>query len=111
MNLQPGQLSLMPMTLTEPVFVFATSKPQYHVLLPWIIKLPSIVARSPGYWRTTTGELVVPLSVAVTFVAGYRPPRSQTVSPGCTCVDVSPVTRSQGREAVPSPLADPLGDT
>ena len=44
---------------------------------------PSIVARSPGYARSTIGAPALPRS-ALWNEPRYVPPRTQMVSPGCT---------------------------
>ena len=89
-----------------------TSRPQNQTFAPSTRRWPSIVARSPGYWRTMIGADAAPVSVLVN-TPGYVPARSQTVSPGCTwpLAPARPVTRSHGRAAVPSPLPEPLGVT
>src|SRR5881394_1098250 len=97
------------------------SKPQYHVYEPFTVSTsvpdssvdpPSIVARSPGYWRTTIGAAAVPFKLLENAPL-YVPPRSQIVSPGCTLPlpPFRPVWRFQGRAELPSPLLEPLGDT
>src|SRR5881409_1752024 len=79
------------------------------VRVDWVELPPSIVARSPGYWRTTIGAAAVPLRVVVNTPA-YVPPRSQMVSPGCTepRPPASAVAKSQGR-LEPSPVLEPVG--
>src|SRR2546423_6065302 len=88
-----------------------TSKPQNHTSAPSARSVPSIVARSPGYWRTTIGRLDVP-AMAVRKSPAYLPPRTQTVSPGWTLPDAfaSAVFRSHGLLMLPSPALDPEGE-
>src|SRR5439155_290872 len=91
------------------------SKPQKVAHCPSMLNVstldapPSIVARSPGYCRTTIGAAAVPASVEVK-VPAYVPPRSQIVSPGRTepWPPFSAVCRSHG-EREPSPPVVPVG--
>jgi len=63
------------------------SSPQYHVYAPETVRIetplllpPSIVARSPGIARTTTGAVDEPVRYEVN-VPRYVPPFTQIVSP------------------------------
>src|SRR5688572_16750270 len=64
-----------------------TSNPQYQASAPStrsagsVLEPLSMVARSPGYCRTTIGAAVVPVRW-LTKGPTYTPPRSQIVSPG-----------------------------
>src|ERR1700730_16410287 len=93
------------------------SNPQYHVHEPFTVRAdtrdepPSMVARSPGYWRTIIGTPEAPLRLLVKFPR-YVPPRSQIVAPGFTAAGCErAVCRSQGLAVVPDPLANPDGET
>ncbi len=72
---------------------------------------PSIVARSPGYARSTIGAPALPRS-ELWNAPRYVPPRTQIVSPGRTADGCpSAVRRSQGRSRLPSPFGEPFGAT
>src|SRR5690242_2664293 len=64
MNFEPGALMfrLWMFRVFSLTSVFVTSKSQYHVYEPLIARLPSTIARSPGYCRTMIGLDDVPES-------------------------------------------------
>src|SRR5207249_4539107 len=87
------------------------SNPQKYVHAPSIFSVllepsPARMGRSPGYRRTTIGAAEVPVSVLLK-VPGYAPPRTQIVSPGCTCTPPFPpasaVPTSHGRRGARRP--------
>src|SRR2546423_6559558 len=101
-----------------------SSKSHHSVHCPWtmnaspglvplgVTDAASSVARSPGYWRITTGFPDVPATVARNFPR-YVPPCSQTVSPGWILPDapLSAKVSDQGWPSVPALLELPVGET
>jgi len=92
-----------------------TSNPQNQVYGPVTRRVFVTVACSPGYWRTTMGASVVPISVlsnplgSTAFV--YVPPRNQIVLPGVTAAGpLSAVAKSHGFANDPSPEGEPVGE-
>src|SRR5256885_16312401 len=102
--------------LTRRGLELVNSRPQNVLYSPATIHVslselaPSMTARSPGYWRMTTGAVAVPATVLRKDPL-YVPPRTQIVSPGWTRppAPCNAVRRSQGRAALPSAAGEPFG--
>src|SRR5688572_15793140 len=110
--------SLSALVVVRTGFGFITSMPQNTLHAPRTCSVVSaepecsIVTRSPGYARTTTGRPEAPATVLVN-VPRYVPPRTQMVSPAPTRPDApeSAVVRSHGLLIEPSFALDPLVET